>query len=100
MDTAPGGPEQPQSSTAPESRKQAWVSLPSDDEILAAMPAGASAYDFGFVMGMPRLRLAHRRIGALFGPLFREIMFGPGALSRAEREMVAGVAAAAQDCRY
>jgi AhpD family alkylhydroperoxidase len=27
-------------------------------------------------------------------------MFGPGALSRREREMVAGVAAAAQDCFY
>jgi alkylhydroperoxidase/carboxymuconolactone decarboxylase family protein YurZ len=84
---------------APE--RQAWVSLPSDEEIRAATPAGgASAYDFGFMMGMPRLRMAHPRIGALFGPLFREIMFGPGELSRAEREMVAGVAAAAQDCHY
>lgn len=82
-------------------KKQAWVDLPTDADIHAAMPAGGpSAYDFGFIMGMPRLRLAHRRIGALFGPLFREIMFGPGALSRAEREMVAGVAAAAQDCHY
>lgn len=81
--------------------KQAWVALPSDEEVQAAMSSGGpSPYDFGFIMGMPRLRLAHRRIGPLFGPLFREIMFGPGALSRAEREMVAGVAAAAQDCRY
>ena len=81
--------------------KQAWVALPTDEEIHAAMPAGGpSAYDFGFIMGMPRLRLAHRRIGPLFGPLFREIMFGRGALTRAEREMVAGVAAAAQDCHY
>jgi hypothetical protein len=31
---------------------------------------------------------------------FATIMFGPGALSRPEREMVAGVAAAAQDCFY
>ncbi len=85
----------------PPVQKQAWVSLPSDEELRAAMPAGGpSAYDFGFVMGMPRLRLAHRRIGPLFAPLFREIMFGQGALSRSEREMVAGVAAAAQDCRY
>jgi hypothetical protein len=81
--------------------KQAWVALPTDDDIHAAMrQGGPSAYDFGFIMGMPRLRLAHRRISPLFGPLFREIMFGEGALTRAEREMVAGVAAAAQDCRY
>lgn len=81
--------------------RQAWIGLPSDDEVRAAMPTGgASAYDFGFLMGMPRLRMAHPRIGALFGPLFREIMFGPGELSRAEREMVAAVAAAAQDCHY
>jgi hypothetical protein len=81
--------------------KQAWVDLPTDDEMSAAMAAGGPpAYDFGFIMGMPRLRLAHRRIGPLFGPLFREIMFGPGTLTRAEREMVAGVAASAQDCRY
>ncbi len=77
------------------------MALPSDEEMHAAMStSGPSAYDFGFIMGMPRLRLAHPRIGPLFGPLFREIMFGNGALSRAEREMVAGVAAAAQDCRY
>jgi hypothetical protein len=84
-----------------QNERQAWIALPSDAELQAAMAAGgASAYDFGFMMGMPRLRLAHPRIGALFGPLFREIMFGPGELSRAEREMVAAVAAAAQDCHY
>lgn len=87
--------------TSVRSEKQAWVDLPSDAELRAVMPGGSpSAYDFGFMMGMPRLRMAHHRIGPLFGPLFREIMFGPGALSRAEREMVAGVTAAAQDCRY
>jgi len=81
--------------------RQAWVALPSDEEIQAAVPAGAaSAYYFGFIMGMPRLRAAHPRIAALFVPLFREIMFGPGELSRAEREMVAAVAAGAQDCLY
>ena len=77
------------------------MALPSDEEMRATMAIGGpSAYDFGFIMGMPRLRLAHARIGPLFGPLFREIMFGPGALSRSEREMVAAVAAAAQDCHY
>ena len=81
--------------------KQSWVALPSDEEMQIAMAAGGPpAYDFGFIMGMPRLRAAHPRISPLFGPLFREIMFGPGELSRAEREMVAAVTAAAQDCHY
>jgi alkylhydroperoxidase/carboxymuconolactone decarboxylase family protein YurZ len=31
---------------------------------------------------------------------FYEIMFAPGALDRAEREMVAAVASAAQDCEF
>ncbi len=92
--------EEPSAANAGEER-QAWVELPTEEEIRASMPGAApSAYDFGFLMGMPRLRMAHPRIGALFGPLFREIMFAPGALSRGEREMVAGVAATAQDCFY
>jgi AhpD family alkylhydroperoxidase len=32
--------------------------------------------------------------------LYRQIMFEPGQLSRQEREMVAAVTAAAQDCYY
>lgn len=89
------------SAADPGKTRQAWVELPTEDQIRARSPAGPpSAYDFGFLMGMPRLRMAHPRIGPLFGPLFREIMFAPGALSRGEREMIAGVAAAAQDCFY
>ncbi len=49
---------------------------------------------------MGRLLSAHKEIGPAFGQLFRTIMFQPGHLSRQEREMVAAVAAAAQDCRY
>ena len=49
---------------------------------------------------MGRLIAAHASIGQAFGNLFMQIMFAPGHLSRAEREMVAGVAAAAQDCHY
>jgi alkylhydroperoxidase/carboxymuconolactone decarboxylase family protein YurZ len=49
---------------------------------------------------MGRLLAAHPPIGQAFGNLFMQIMFAPGQLSRAEREMVAGVAAAAQDCHY
>ncbi len=87
-----------------------WVALPGDEQIRAmeAPPAPgapgvqtvARGYDFGFVAGMSRLLMAHDRLGPLFRQLFRELMFGPGHLDRREREMVAAVAAAAQDCHY
>lgn len=57
-------------------------------------------YDFGFAPAMVRLVLAHDTIGLAFAQLFRQIMFMPGKLDRREREMVAAVAAAAQDCHY
>ena len=44
--------------------------------------------------------MAHPRIAPLFGALYGAVMFAPGALTRAERETVAAVAAAAQDCHY
>ena len=44
--------------------------------------------------------MAHQGIAPFFGALFGRIMFEPGALTRREREMVAAVAAAAQDCHY
>jgi len=80
---------------------EAWVRLPNDDE-MRAMGYGTRPhpYDFGFIPGMARLRSAHKRIAPKMADLFREIMFGDGALTRAEREMIAAVTAAAQDCRY
>jgi alkylhydroperoxidase/carboxymuconolactone decarboxylase family protein YurZ len=77
----------------------AWVKMPSEAELRSRMPDGV-AYDFGFLPAMIRLVMAHPRIGPAFGMLFGRIMFEPGSLSRREREMVAGVAAAAQDCFY
>jgi alkylhydroperoxidase/carboxymuconolactone decarboxylase family protein YurZ len=77
----------------------AWVTMPSEAEIRAQMPAG-HPYDFGFIAGMQRLVMAHMGIAPFFGALFQRIMFEPGALERREREMVAAVAAAAQDCHY
>ena len=77
----------------------AWVEMPSEEQIRAVLPGG-HPYDFGFIAGMQRLIMSHMRIAPFFAGLFRQIMFEPGALSRAEREMVAAVAAAAQDCRY
>lgn len=80
----------------------AWIKLPSAEEMREEMRKlpGKPLYDYGFATGMGRLLAAHGRIGGTFVGLFTAIMFGEGALSRAEREMVAAVAASAQDCEY
>ena len=77
----------------------AWVALPGEDDVRAAMPADMP-YDFGFLPAMARLVMAHEQYGPFFGALFGRIMFGPGSLSRRERELIAAVASAAQDCHY
>ena len=85
---------------------EAWVKIPTSEELLANVPedrdAPVHAYDFaGFFPAMPRLIMAHARIGRAFAALVREIMFSPeGVLEQHEREMVAAVASAAQDCHY
>ena len=78
---------------------KAWVAVPSEDELRTLMPSG-HPYDFGFYPAMARLLMAHDQIGPAFGGLFSQIMFAPGHLDRREREMVAAVASAAQDCHY
>ena len=87
------------SERAPNADGQAWVRLPSEEHVRPYMGEG-HPYDFGFVAGMSRLIMAHPGIAPAFGQLFRRIMFGEGAMERREREMVAAVAAAAQDCFY
>lgn len=78
-----------------------FIALPSDEEMQARAAGGQrSPYDFGFISGMGRLLAAHPRIGPAMQRAFAEIMFAPGALDRAEREMVAAVASAAQVCEY
>jgi alkylhydroperoxidase/carboxymuconolactone decarboxylase family protein YurZ len=78
-----------------------FIALPSDEEMRARAASGQrSPYDFGFISGMGSLLAAHPRIGPAMQRAFAEIMFAPGALDRAEREMVAAVASAAQDCEY
>jgi hypothetical protein len=57
-------------------------------------------YDYGFVGEMSVLMKAHPLIGPALAELFMPVMFAPGALARPEREMIAAVAAAAQDCHY
>jgi hypothetical protein len=85
--------------------QQPFITLPTDEEMSAraAQAAGSgkkSAYNFGFIGGMSRLLAAHERIGKAMQGAFYEMMFAPGELSRAEREMLAAVASAAQDCEY
>jgi hypothetical protein len=77
-----------------------FVTLPSEAELRARPGGPKSPYDFGFIGDMSRLLAAHERIGPAIQRAFSEIMFAPGALDRAEREMVAAVASAAQDCEY
>ena len=84
--------------------QDAFITLPSEEEMLARTKPGATGmkptYNFGFIGGMSRLLAAHERIGKAMQGAFYEIMFAPGALTRAEREMLAAVASAAQDCEY
>jgi hypothetical protein len=80
-------------------RSDAWVAMPSEEQARAMM-GNSNPYDFGFVPAMARLIGAHIQIAPFVGALFGRIMFGPGVLERTEREMIAAVAAAAQDCRY
>jgi len=83
------------SSDAP---REAFIELPPDE---AFQGQSEGNYNFGFVSNMGKLLRAHPRIGRRFLGLFGEIMFAPeGALDRREREMIAAVAAAAQDCHY
>jgi alkylhydroperoxidase/carboxymuconolactone decarboxylase family protein YurZ len=87
-----------------EETQNAFIHLVTPEE-LRARPAGAggakpSSYNFGYASGMGRLLATHERIGRAMQGAFHEIMFAPGALTRAEREMLAAVASAAQDCQY
>lgn len=83
------------------SEAQAWIRLPSDPEMDQIRPGGVQGrYELGAVPAMARLIRAHPRIGPRFAALLREIMVNPGVLTHAERQMVAAVAAGAQDCTY
>ena len=82
-----------------EGLKEAWVAIPSEADLGDMRPKG-HPYDFGFLPAMARLLAAHPGIGQPFVTLFAQIMFAPSALSRGEKELVAGTASAAQDCFY
>ena len=83
------------------SPKEAFVALASPQARKRLRePGRKDAYDFGYSPAMGRLLAAHDEIGPVFRRLFAQVMFKPGHLTRPEREMVAAVAAAAQDCFY
>lgn len=82
---------------------EAWVKLPDSSMLrqVISTPGRRHPYDFGFMPAMARLVAAHGRIGPAFSALYSQVMFSPdGKLTREEREMVAAVAASAQDCFY
>jgi hypothetical protein len=84
-------------------RNEAWIRLPDPEQLRAAPGAKPHPYDAfmdGKVAHMSRLLAAHPLLGPAFRQLSAAVLFGPGALTRPEREMVAAVAAAAQDCVY
>jgi hypothetical protein len=78
----------------------AWIALPEPNHRAGARTPKEHPYNFDYVPAMGLLISAHPRIAPSFGALYAQVMFAPGALSRAEREMIAAVAAAAQDCHY
>jgi uncharacterized peroxidase-related enzyme len=81
--------------------REAWIALASEAQVRAVV--GAQRYETlmgGVVPRMARLIMTHPVIGRALGLLSGVVNFSAGALSRAEREMVATIAASAQDCRY
>jgi alkylhydroperoxidase family enzyme len=79
---------------------RAWVALAPAADVKMEINDPSDHYA-GTVPAMARLLAAHPSIWPLFRDLYTQIMFSDdSALSRAEREMVAATAAAAQDCFY
>lgn len=80
---------------------EAWVKIPTEEEMRAQMPPDTKMpYNFGYVPAMVRLVATHEQIGPKLMDLAMQSLFAPGHLSRAERELVASVSAAAQNCAY
>ena len=79
--------------------EEAFVRLVDRETADRSLPAN-HPYRLGMVPNMVRLIMSSGKLGETFGPHFASVMFNPGFLSRQEREMVASVAAAAQDCHY
>jgi len=83
--------------------RDAWIKLPTEDDVRAASAGRVHPYEAflgGRVAHMARLVMAHPLIGPEMRKLSAAVLFGPGALTRAERETVAAVTAGAQRCVY
>lgn len=78
---------------------EAYIALISREEAGRRRPAD-HPYNPGVVPAMGRLLMTHPRIGPAIDVLQTELMFGDGRLDRSEREILAVVASAAQDCHY
>jgi alkylhydroperoxidase/carboxymuconolactone decarboxylase family protein YurZ len=78
---------------------EAYIDLISREDAAALRPSD-HPYNPGTVPAMGRLLMTHPRIGPAIDALQTELLFGPGQLDRAEREILAVVASAAQDCHY
>ncbi|HEX3622960.1 MAG TPA: hypothetical protein VHT97_11655 [Acidimicrobiales bacterium] len=81
-------------------QEEAWIRLPTEEELRARGPGGGSPYNFSFAGAMGKLMAAHPALAPSFGAHFKAVMFGPGVLTRAEREMIAAVTSSAQQCFY
>ncbi len=70
-----------------------WIDyLPED-----AIPAADRVPDGDNIL---RIHGVHSRVMRLHYDLYRELMYGRGPLSRLQREMIAVVVSAANDCHY
>ncbi len=71
----------------------AFIGYVDDEEI----PAADRVPDRDNIL---RIHGVHARVMRLHYDLYRELMYAPGPLSRAQREMIAVVVSAANDCHY
>jgi len=71
----------------------AFIDYPDDNEI----PEADRVPDSDNIL---RIHGVHSRTMRLHYELYRELMYGRGPLSRVQREMVAVVVSAANDCHY
>ena len=80
----------------------AWIRLVNDDEATGpiARHFAAARARAGRVWNIVRVMSRRPNQCEASLALYREIMFGPSALTRAERELVAVVVSARNRCRY
>lgn len=80
---------------------RAWVEMLSEDQARRVLPE-SYGYDHGLLPSFFRLVQTHERIGDVFWPLQAAVMQGgeDSELSQRDRELIAVVAAVAQDCEY